>query len=77
MSGAVTIVVDDGSINESFRLSMPSRGLLVPAMRWRNLVEFSPGAVVVVLASAPFDPDDYVHDYDQFVSIAKAGWSQS
>lgn len=72
IGGTVDVTIDDGERRQTFPLSSPSRGLYVPAMRWRDLTGFSHGAVVLVLASAPYDADDYVHDYESFRALARA-----
>src|SRR5690348_364179 len=53
LSGSVRIELDDGTERRSFTLDSPAQGLLVVPMIWRELSEFSPGAVCMVLASEP------------------------
>lgn len=64
--GGLTVSVDDGETEESYRLPDPGQGLFIGRMVWRELRDFTPDAVVLVAASAPYDPDDYIHDRDQF-----------
>jgi UDP-2-acetamido-3-amino-2,3-dideoxy-glucuronate N-acetyltransferase len=64
--GSVTAVVDDGVTREEIRLDRPSLGLYMPALTWGTQYEYSPDAVLLVLASDPYDADDYIHDYDEF-----------
>lgn len=66
-SGAFDIVIDDGHERQTFRLDRAFRGLLLPPMIWRELVNFSSGAVCLVLASASYDEADYIRDYDSFL----------
>ncbi len=47
---------------DSVRLYRPDRALYVAPMRWLELSDFSPGAVCLVLASAPYDPQDYIRE---------------
>ena len=45
-------------------------GLYLPAMVWKEMYDFSPDSVLLVLASECYDPDEYIRDYDNFVKIA-------
>jgi hypothetical protein len=69
VAGELSVVLDDGTQRRSVRLDSPSRGLFLPTMIWRELIEFSAGAVCLVLASEPYDEADYIRDYDEFVSL--------
>ena len=66
MAGTVDVVIDDGKRRQRVHLDRPDRGLLVPAMIWRELEGFSAGAVCVVLASEHYDLEDYFDDYAEF-----------
>ena len=66
--GSLSVVVDDGSAREEIVLDQPDLGLHVPAMTWAIQYRYSPDALLVVLASDPYDPDDYIRDYDEFLS---------
>ena len=46
-------------------------GLYIPKMIWRELDNFSSGAICLVLASLPYDPDDYIRDYQAFVQATE------
>lgn len=67
LSGNFEVSLDDGHEQKVFKLSDAATGLYVSAMMWRDLRNFSSDAVCLVLASAKFDPDDYLHDYGEFV----------
>ena len=67
LSGSFDVVLDDGSEKLRVMLNKPNKGLLIPTMMWRELENFSSGAVCLVLASDTFDEADYIRDYDQFV----------
>jgi dTDP-4-dehydrorhamnose 3,5-epimerase-like enzyme len=71
--GSFDVVVDDGKARQSFHLSDVDGGLYMPAMIWRELTNFSPGAVCLVLASKYYDETDYFHDYDVFQKAARIG----
>ena len=65
-SGSVEVIMDDGTQRKSFMLDRPWKGLLIPSGLWRDLVNFSGGAVLLCLASEKYDPEDYIRDYEAF-----------
>lgn len=67
MAGSFDVILDDGQEKKSFHLNRPCIGLYVSPMIWRDLNNFSPDAVCVVLASNRYDEDDYYRDYNQFL----------
>ena len=71
MSGSFDVVLDDGSQKHRFHLNRSYFGLYVCPMMWRDLDNFSSGAVCMVLASEHYDEADYIRDYQQFCSAAK------
>jgi dTDP-4-dehydrorhamnose 3,5-epimerase-like enzyme len=72
VSGAVNVVCDDGSKQETFLLDRRDRALLVPSGIW-NTVIFSHGAsVVAVLCDRPYEQHDYISDYAEFLSFREA-----
>ena len=68
-SGSFRVVLDDGSTKRAFVLNRPYQGLLVKPGIWRDLDDFSSGAVCMVLASEVYQPEDYIRDYDEFLSF--------
>lgn len=70
MSGSFDVLVDDGRKKQTFTLNRSYVGLYVPTMIWRELVNFSSGAVCTVLASHRYDEDDYFRDYEAFLAAA-------
>ena len=66
-SGSFTVTLDDGKCKRSFFLNRPYQGLYVKPGMWRDLVDFSSGAVCMVLASEFYDEEDYIYDYDEFI----------
>ena len=66
--GSVTVVVDDGKTSEEIPLNSPNLGLYVPPKIWAVQYKYSPDALLLVFASDPYDPDDYIRDYDDFLS---------
>lgn len=68
VSGSFSVTLDDGRVRRTFTLNRPYQGLLVVPGIWRTLDDFSSGSVCLVLASEPYDPQDYIRDYEEFVS---------
>lgn len=66
--GSVRALVDDGHRRQEFILDSPAQGLYMPAMTWGTQYRYSEDAVLVVLASHEYDPDDYLRDYDDFLA---------
>ncbi|KAA3622998.1 MAG: WxcM-like domain-containing protein [Flavobacterium sp.] len=68
LSGSFDVVLDNGSTRRSFTLNRPNKGLLIPSGVWRELENFSAGAVCLSLVSDYYDEDDYIRDYNEFRS---------
>lgn len=66
-SGSFKVTLDDGRVRRSFFLNRPYQGLLVRPGLWRDLDDFSSGAVCMVLASEVYKAEDYIRDYDEFL----------
>lgn len=77
LSGAFEIVVDDGCRQKSFILNRSYYGLYIPNGLWREIREFSTNAVALEFGSIPYDKNDYIRDYDSFLSFSKSGMSDS
>lgn len=65
-SGSFDITLADGVNKKTFTLSRPYKGLYVPPGLWRELDNFSSGAICLVLASTRYTEDDYIRDFAQF-----------
>ena len=73
LSGSFRVTVDDGQTREEYWLRDPRQGVLVERMIWREMDQFSQGAVCMVLASHPYDESDYIRRYDEFRERAAIG----
>lgn len=68
LSGSFHVTLDDGKDKRTVLLNHPYQGLIIETGIWRTLDDFSSGAVCLVLASEPFEEDDYIRDYDEFLA---------
>ncbi len=66
VSGAFDVIIDDGLNKKIVRLDRPYMGLHVIPGIWRELENFSSGAICLVLASEVYDEQDYLRDYNEF-----------
>ena len=67
--GSFDVLLDDGTNKKIVKLNRPNYGLLVVPGIWRELFEFSSGAVCLVLASDRYDEADYFRDYSDFLKF--------
>lgn len=68
-SGSFNVLLDDGLNKKVVSLNRPNYGLLVVPGIWRELMEFSSGAVCLVLASEKYDEHDYLREYSKFMDF--------
>lgn len=71
MSGSFDVVLTDGKEKKRYHLNRSYFGLYVPTMLWRELDNFSSGAVCMVLASNKYDEADYYRDYNDYLAALK------
>lgn len=67
LSGSFDVILDDGREQEKVTLNKPFEGLLITNGIWRELKNFSSGAVCLVVASDVFSEEDYIRNYDVFL----------
>jgi len=68
LRGAVAVVCDDGQQRQEFPLDSPELGLYLPPMLWSVQYKYTSDAMLLVLASHPYDANDYIRDYDAFLA---------
>ncbi len=68
VSGSLDVVLDNGAERRTFTLNKPNKGLLIPSGVWRELENFSAGAVCLSLVSAVYDEEDYIREYEDFLA---------
>tara|TARA_X000000368_G_C23047594_1_gene719854 strand:+ start:2689 stop:3117 length:429 start_codon:yes stop_codon:yes gene_type:complete len=71
LSGSFRVLLDDGNKKTEVILRNPSVGLYINKMIWREMDLFSQGAVCMVVASTPYEENDYYRDYDEFLAEAR------
>lgn len=73
VTGSVKARVDNGTVSEVVTLDRANLALHVPPMTWGTQFDYEPGSVLLVLASHRYDPEDYIHDYDEFLALVEQG----
>lgn len=71
VSGSFDVIIDDGKDKKTFHLNRPNIGLYIPNMVWREVDNFSAGAVCFVLASQHYDESDYYREYQDFLKAVR------
>jgi dTDP-4-dehydrorhamnose 3,5-epimerase-like enzyme len=66
LSGSFDVILNDGFIEKRITLNKPFEGLLITEGIWRELKNFSSGSVCLVLASAVFEEEDYIREFNEF-----------
>ncbi|UFH46509.1 FdtA/QdtA family cupin domain-containing protein [Flavobacterium galactosidilyticum] len=69
LSGSFDVVLNDGQNQQIVTLNKPYEGLLINQGIWRELNNFSSGSVCLVVASAVFDENDYIRDFEEFLGF--------
>ena len=70
LSGSFEVILNDGKTEKSVTLNKPFEGLLITNGIWRELKNFSSGAVCLVVASDVFSEADYIRDFNEFLAIS-------
>ena len=68
-SGSFEVQLDDGNVKKTVMLNQPYRGLHIPPGIWASEINFSSGAICLVLASHKYDESDYIRDYREFLKF--------
>ena len=69
LSGSFDVILSDGKVEKTVTLNKPFEGLLITNGIWRELKNFSSGAVCLVVASDVFEEADYIRDFEDFLAI--------
>jgi hypothetical protein len=70
-SGSFEILLDDCKSKRLVHLNRPYMGLHIPPGIWASEINFSSGSICLVLASHPYEKEDYIRDYEEFISFKK------
>ncbi len=71
LSGSFDVTIHDGKKEHCISLNRSYKGIYVPPMHWRKINNFSTNSVALVIASTFFDNNDYLRDFDEFISQTK------
>ena len=72
IGGSFDIELDDGEHKVVLHMDDPSQGVFIPPLVWCRLMNFTPNAACISLASEEYRSEDYIHDYDEFKRLLKA-----
>lgn len=75
VSGSCTMTIDDGHQRRSVRLDSPEKGLYIGPGLWREMSDFTPDAVLMVIASTRYEEADYIRSYEDFLDYAASAMS--
>lgn len=71
VGGSSKVRVDNGRESEVIVLDKPGMGLYLPPMLWKDMYDFSPDSILLVLASRHYDGKEYIRDYDEYLKEIK------
>ncbi len=69
VSGSSKVKIDNGRENVIVELNKPRMGLYLSTMIWKDMYDFSPDSVLLVLASTHYDGSEYIRDYNEYLKI--------
>ncbi|MES2247556.1 MAG: FdtA/QdtA family cupin domain-containing protein [Pseudomonadota bacterium] len=73
VAGSFDVVLDNGYERRIVTCNRPFQGIFMKSLVWRELNNFSSGAVCLVLASMRYEESDYIRNYEEFISVARKG----
>ncbi|MCF0215406.1 MAG: WxcM-like domain-containing protein [Fibrobacteraceae bacterium] len=73
LSGSFDAVIHDGVEEKRYSLSRSYYGLYLPPMHYRTLDNFSTNSLALVVSSTPYEEDDYIWEFDEFLQLKKMG----
>lgn len=69
IQGSFSLLLDDGTVQQAIVMNRDNIGVILGAGLWHEMTDFSPGCVLLVVASDYYDEDDYIRDYDAFLQF--------
>lgn len=73
LSGSFDVIIDDGKERKTFVLNRSYYGLYIPKGLWREMINFSTNSLALEFASTPYDKNDYIRDYNDFLKLKTNG----
>ncbi|EIZ9542855.1 WxcM-like domain-containing protein, partial [Cronobacter sakazakii] len=73
IKGSCRFKLDDGKERVEIVLDSPSQGLYIDSFMWREMSDFSPDCVLLILADSHYDESDYIRDYSLFKKMVTNG----
>ncbi len=67
VAGSSKVMVTDGTRKEIINLDKPMKAIYIKKMIWKEMYDFSPDSVLLVLANTHYDKDEYIRDYDEYL----------
>lgn len=71
VSGTSKVKVDNGHETQVIELNRPRMGLYLPNNLWKEMYDFSPDSVLLVLSNEHYDPEEYIRDYDSYLQLVR------
>ena len=71
LSGSFDVILDDSYCVKKYTLNRSYYGVYIPNRIWRRMENFSTNSLALVLSSTPYDPDDYIFEYEDFLKLKK------
>lgn len=71
VGGKSKVRVDNGTESVVIELDRPGMGLYLPPMLWKDMYDFSPDSILLVLASRHYDGNEYIRDYDEYIKLMR------
>lgn len=72
VAGSSKVKIDNGYESDIVELNRPRMALYIPSMLWKDMYDFSPDSVLLVLASEHYDGNEYIRDYDTYLKMVGA-----
>ncbi|WP_208560225.1 sugar 3,4-ketoisomerase [Marinilactibacillus kalidii] len=67
ISGSSKIKIDNGTVEQIIDLKSPDHGVYIPKMVWKEMYDFSENSILLVLASEPYDSEEYINNYEEYL----------
>ncbi len=75
VAGQSKVKVDNGFETTIISLDKPRMGLFLDTMIWKDMYDFSPDSILLVLCSEHYDGSEYIRDYDAYIKEIKEGYN--